>query len=58
MIKGLGTKLLEERRKELDMFSLEKRRLRGDMTALFKYLKGSQTKKGQDLFSHSRVHGT
>ena len=32
------------------MFSLEKRRLRCDMTALFKYLKGCHTEEGQDLF--------
>ena len=51
MIGGLETKTYGERLKELGMFSLEKRRLTGDMITLLEYLKGCHTEEGQDLFS-------
>jgi len=53
MVRGLEHLSCEGRLRQLGQFSLEKRRLQGDLIAAFQYFKGTYKKDGDKLFSRA-----
>jgi len=51
MIRGLEHLSSEERLRELGLFMLERRRISGDLIAVFQYLQGAYEKDGCKLFN-------
>ncbi|PKU49138.1 hypothetical protein llap_580 [Limosa lapponica baueri] len=58
MIRGLEHLSYEDRLRELGLFNLEKRSLRGDLIAAFQYLKGDYRRDGEGLFIRECSHRT
>ncbi|GAB0185910.1 hypothetical protein GRJ2_001056300 [Grus japonensis] len=50
LIRGLEHLSYEDKLRELGLFSLEKRRLQGDLIEAFQYMKGAYRKSGEGLF--------
>jgi len=51
IMRGLENFPCEDRLKELSLFSLEQRKLRGDLIVAFQYLKGVYKQEGNQLFT-------
>ena len=58
MIRGLGSLPYEDRLGALGLFSLEKRKLRGDLIPMYQYLRGSYKEVGDSLFTRSHMERT
>jgi len=58
MMQGLEHLSYEERLGQLGLFSLEKRRLQGDLVAAFRYLKGAYRKDERNIFSRACCNRT
>jgi len=58
MIKGLGSLPSGQRLRELGLFSLENRRLRGNLMTMFQHLKGGYKQDRCSLFTRSRMEKT
>jgi len=58
IIRGMEHLSYEDRLRELGLFSLEKRRLWGDLIASFQYLKGAYKNDGDKVFSRACCDGT
>ena len=61
MMRGLEHHPSRDRLRELGLFSLEKRRLRGDLIVAFWYVKGAYKWEGSQLFErvdNSRTRGS